>query len=463
MLALAWAIVVPPFQAPDENSHFGYVQNLAERGKLPGDKRRPVFSTEQTRLSRLANSDQTAANRGNRPTWSEAVWRTAQADRSLSRTDGGGLNPARTNPPLYYALAVAPYRAVHGSSMWSRLFAGRLVSVLLLLVTVAATWALIGEVVVRRPVLQLVGAGVVALQPMEMFISASLTPDSLLFATWALAFWLAARILRRGLSARDAIALGLATAAGILTKSTTYALVPGVLLAALLAARRMRGSASRREILRPLAAGAAALAAPVLGWLAYAHFAGRAAINQVGATDAHAHVSLRYFGNYLWNFYLPRPGFIRPFSFDSAYPAYQDWIKEAFAQFGWLETTMPGWVYAAITVALAVAFLGAVGVLVRRRRTGARDGAFLAFAATVVLALLAGLHWTDFRTHVELGQNFIQGRYLLPLLPFLGLAAAGAATAVRPERRSLVAGVTLGLAAVLQLGCLAVVVTRFYA
>ena len=33
--AAVWAVVTPPFQVPDETSHLGYVQYLAETGKLP--------------------------------------------------------------------------------------------------------------------------------------------------------------------------------------------------------------------------------------------------------------------------------------------------------------------------------------------------------------------------------------------------------------------------------------------
>ena len=33
--AALWAVVTPPFQTPDELGHSGYVQYLAETGKLP--------------------------------------------------------------------------------------------------------------------------------------------------------------------------------------------------------------------------------------------------------------------------------------------------------------------------------------------------------------------------------------------------------------------------------------------
>ena len=32
---LAWSLIVPPFEVPDENAHYAYVQQVAERGTLP--------------------------------------------------------------------------------------------------------------------------------------------------------------------------------------------------------------------------------------------------------------------------------------------------------------------------------------------------------------------------------------------------------------------------------------------
>src|ERR1700753_3359325 len=47
-----WGVVVPPFQVPDEISHFGYAQYLAETGKAPDQKPvAPYSPQEQTALN----------------------------------------------------------------------------------------------------------------------------------------------------------------------------------------------------------------------------------------------------------------------------------------------------------------------------------------------------------------------------------------------------------------------------
>ena len=55
IVGVAWALVTPAFQAPDENSHFGYVQTLAERFALPGQPDRPPLSREQVVAGSLSN------------------------------------------------------------------------------------------------------------------------------------------------------------------------------------------------------------------------------------------------------------------------------------------------------------------------------------------------------------------------------------------------------------------------
>ena len=49
---------------------------------------------------------------------------------------------------------------------------------------------------------------------MMTFVSASVSPDSMLYALWTLALWLGVRILRRGLTAAAGAALFAARGAG---------------------------------------------------------------------------------------------------------------------------------------------------------------------------------------------------------------------------------------------------------
>src|SRR5207248_1334128 len=98
LMGVTWSLVTPAFQAPDENSHFGYVQELAEAGRLPGQAGKPLFSTEQVTGAVASNADQAAAQRQTRMEWDAQVYSQWQrVEHSLpkgARTDGGGPNPA---------------------------------------------------------------------------------------------------------------------------------------------------------------------------------------------------------------------------------------------------------------------------------------------------------------------------------------------------------------------------------
>ena len=106
---MAWALVVPPSQSPDEVQHFVYVQSLAESFELPGHKGQPGISDDQALAdnavgaSRGAFYPQTSPPDWNRSDWN-AYLTAVRADRP-SRTNGDGPNPAGSNPPLYYLYA----------------------------------------------------------------------------------------------------------------------------------------------------------------------------------------------------------------------------------------------------------------------------------------------------------------------------------------------------------------------
>ena len=471
VLGASWALLVPPGQAPDEPSHIGYAQVLAEDFRLPDEKPGLTFSREQELAQAYANVDQTAQVLLTKPEWSELAYREWQArDAKLpagSRGDGGhygparGPNPARANPPLYYLWEAIPYRVV-GGDFFDRLYAMRLWSVVLLLVSTAATWLLIGELAGPRRDLQLAGAALVGLQPMAAFVSASVNPDASLIACFALTFWLGARVLRRGLTLRDGVALGAVAALAILTKGTGYALAPAVAIALGVGAWRLRPW-GRSSVVTAGAAGLA-LAIPVGFWLVLARVLDRAAVNQVPGTGGGSsvpgspHIGLV---NYLWQFYLPKLPFQSNVPAIPRLPVYDIWLKGGWAAFGWLEVRFPNPVYvvlAAVTVGLLV---GGVVVLLRRRRRD--DLPLIAFFGVASLALLAGLHWIEYRTIRTEGVIFNQGRYLLPLLPLLGVSAAASLTLVPARRRALATGVLIGAAFVLQVFSLALIAGRFYA
>jgi len=469
VVGVAWALLLPPWQSPDENSHFGYAQTLAERFELPGDEDRPIFSTEQNLAQNRSNSDQTAAQPATKPEWSEQAYeRWQQAERRLgrsARSDGGGPNPAATNPPLYYLYGAPAYLAATGGDIFDRLYLMRLWSVVLLLVTTCAAWLVAGELFGRERPLQLVAAGVAGLQPMVAFLSSSVTPDALLFAIWSLSFWLGVRIIKRGLRAPDAVALLLVVGLGVVTKATSYALLPAALLVLAVGVARL-GSARRRSAVAMASLALLAFVAPAGTWIATAAVLDRPAVNEIATAPGRSSPTLTNFnvrelGSYMWQFYLPRLPFQKRFEGMEELPAYNVWLKGGWARFGWLEVKFPEAVYV-VLAGLTLALLGgAAWALARARRR--IDWPLAAFFTITVLGLLAGLHWTEFRLLVSGQGPFNQGRYLLPLISLMGVATAATVSLLPARRRLTGVAVVLGGLFVLQAFSMALVAGRFYA
>ncbi len=114
-------MLVPAFNAPDENAHFAYVQSLGEQFVLPGDPSHPIFSQQQFQGADAVNSDQVAGQKFVKPEWSRAVerdWKAGEADRP--RDDGGGATAAAANPPAAYLWDSLGYRAAASGDLVRR-------------------------------------------------------------------------------------------------------------------------------------------------------------------------------------------------------------------------------------------------------------------------------------------------------------------------------------------------------
>ncbi|MHB8689899.1 MAG: DUF2142 domain-containing protein [Solirubrobacteraceae bacterium] len=461
IVGIAWALIVPPFQSPDETTHFAYAQSLAERFALPGDPHRHSQSTDQRLAANASYADAVPFEAGvvKPGGWSPQLSHRYLSDygNHPSRSNGGGPTSALSNPPLYYLYADLAYWAAYSGNAFDRLYAMQLWGVSLLLLTTVGAWLLAGEVLGRRRIPQLVCAGVAGLLPSESFISTSVNPDALLIALWTFALWLGARVVLRRARQRDAVALCAVTAAAIITKGTAYALVPAT-VTALVLGLLLRPRETRAADLKRLGAATLALVVPVLAWVALAGALSRPAVN--GAPGGGKAVNIRQFVSYLWQFYLPRLPFLTKVPEGDGLPLYSLWIRGGWGVFGWLEVRMVEWVYA-LLAAISVLVLIPAAAIIARFRDRPRL-ALVTFFAVAVASLLVLLHVTDYLDYLATGQVLLQGRYLLPLVGLFGLAAGLVLTRLPVRFRGPVAGFALAGLLLLQLLALGTVAETYY-
>ena len=464
LLVVTWAVVVPAFQAPDEQSHFAYVQSFATGPKLPGDTTRPLFSTQVEQAIKTVNSDIVAAQPAVKPEWSdgiETLWLARQGD--APRDNGGGPSPASNYPPTAYAWESLGYLAGSGGTVFDELLGARLMSALWLLVTVLGTWLLAGEVLGRRRLLQTVATAVPALAPMVVFMTSAVSPDGMLYAVWTMALWMGVRCVRRGVPLRDGIVFFGLVGLACTVKSVSYALLAPALLVGVLGLSARRPWRGVGRLARFAAAVIVPLVVTLGAWIAVARIENRPAAAEIASTTGAASgTSWREFLSYVWQYYLPRTPLQTTYNIPpGGYPLLHVWITQGWAAFGWLEVKFAPWLYKILgflTVGIGVAAAAAV---VRARRT--LDLRVAAFLALAFVALLAGLHWTDYHQLESTHRGFMQARYLFPVIGIFGLAVAAAVSLVPIARRAAVSAAVVAALLLFHLFSLGLVVERFYA
>lgn len=454
--ALAWTIVIPAFQAPDEDAHFAYVQQLVEKHRIPNTTTPgSPYSTEFIIATTWAGFEPARGDPQAHTGWNpaeETAWQ--QQEKTVTRADranGLGANPAAQNPPLYYVYESIPYwLGLHTSSasFFTRLELMRLANIPLFLVTVLFTWLLVMEVLGRRWCAAL-AASLVALQPKFAYVAAGVSPDVALAAVWAAFLYVGVRIVKHGATARRVVAVAACGIGALLTQPRSAAVIPIALLMVALAPR---------ERWRPvrIAVVVGAVVAAAAAFFAFA---------QTLPSWVKSPSSLHpwQFVSYLWQFYLPRLPGMDPM-LGPKYGAGTAWVNRFYGDFGWLEIPFPGSVYTGLRWAtLLLIVLLAVGLVLCRDAVRRNWRVAVALIAAVVLELLV-LHVAAFEALLSNpGDPVLTGRYLFPLMSIWGLAVAAAVTVFPRIARAPVAVVLLGGGAILSVLAFTLTIERFYA
>jgi 4-amino-4-deoxy-L-arabinose transferase-like glycosyltransferase len=207
-LALSFSFIIPLGESADEVSHYSYIAEIRQNGRLPAPEGPAIGEAHQPPLY-----------------YALAVLLTAWVP--------DGIRPVQANPEFSFDGASAPNLLLHpraeafpftdGAALWHLL---RAISVLMGAITVWATFALAREIFPRQPSVALVAAASLALLPSFVIISAVVNNDNLVITLCTLGLLCWARVVKRP----PELALGHGVMLGVLLGLAALAKLPGLLL-----------------------------------------------------------------------------------------------------------------------------------------------------------------------------------------------------------------------------------------
>jgi hypothetical protein len=239
--------LLPPWQHYDEPTHFEYAWLSANRALLP----------QATDIDRAMRRELAASMLEQHFYWNLAQPTLFDNQKPIDV----GVSELG-HPPGYYLLVSLPLRLVRHLDMVSQLYVARSVSVLLLLVSIAAAAGLMREITPPRHDLRWAVPLALALLPTFIDLMTAVNNDVGAVAVFSVFVWGAARTIRRGLSWRRVLWLFASAVLAALVKNTAAVALALAPLAVLVAFWLRRGW--RWRWLFAAVAGCLLLAVPLL-------------------------------------------------------------------------------------------------------------------------------------------------------------------------------------------------------
>lgn len=219
--AIFASAIVPPWQGPDEPTHFALARLLAERQldtavlvKLPDES----FATTIERDLQRGVLMSMARHR-----WWEAYGGQAPEPLPTSFRQIQRLGVGVYAQPLYYGVSAATLRITQPSSLEAEYLHLRVLGVVLSVVALSFGWA--GTRLLFGPTVAVGATAIGALHPQFLLTAMSVNPDALLNVWGAFMWWQVARLTRGHRLAMSLVLLLIAAAAAVLTKRNGAPLV----------------------------------------------------------------------------------------------------------------------------------------------------------------------------------------------------------------------------------------------
>lgn len=421
---LVWVFLIPPWQVPDEASHFTYVAYLVEQHQIPYTEQTsalPKYSPEV--LNSLENSlyfSTSTSGTPNPPLLSvlpsgyDYASASAYNAPAADRKSAGGAT-ATPYSFINYIIEAPAYWLFQGAPILSRLYAVRTVIALIGALSSLMAYGIgvtLGGTAEWGRTMGLATAWF----PQFTFMSAGMNNDALSILCSTILIWLTLRqIQARCLSKNRTLLLGLMAALSVVVKPTTIplAVISGTVFLWYTGRAAWHNRAALRSLLY-YTFGVVCIFGPEL--LVRRYSASRAAAIATTTVDGTFFLhGIRYSLEQYANAKVQGGSF------------YLQWLflKMSWGMFGWLDVQMSDEAYAFIAL-FSILGLGGAAIAILTLRTY-RHKVFVPLLFVVAQIAYTFLFIDYYISYAISGQVIgIQGRYFLPaLVPFLYILISG--------------------------------------
>lgn len=400
---LVWLAIIPIWHFPDEEQHFGQVAFWVEKNRFPQGREKDINAEiDQTSLILGTKRDDRGINKFTyhpeyRIPYSESQTGIFENDiKKLNTKDYRQTmikQEASRYGPFYYILAGIPYQLFYQSDLLVRVFASRIVSVILSTLTVLLAY-LIARQVIKKEFISLVIAGLVSFQAMFSFVSAGINSDNLFNLIFSLIIYFSLKtFFNKKMNVKYLLLLLMTAISGYYCKKQIVISIPIIIIGYLL------GIFLKEKKLRKYYL----LALAVIVILLFLFTKGK-----INIPEYHPLSQSKLQESFLEYIYWHLRHTVA------------ETIPWYWGVFNWLGVALPRWVYRIQARLLIVSALGLVVYLVKQikfKKLLTKENLkfyFLLLAAAVYY--LSIISW-DYFFRTTLGFSFgIQGRYFFPTI-----------------------------------------------
>lgn len=409
---LVWSLVTPPFQAPDEQNHFAYVQFVAEKGHRSVPWGESNTSLELDATLKLIKFSQTGDHPFYIPEFTKGGKGAHETEvlnlPQQSRRQFIKLAAGSANPPLYYLGGAFFYKIFENGSIFSRVYAIRFFSVLLGIATVYFAYRTIKLFAPGNKNLQLIIPTVLSLHPSFTFTTSTITIDALTILWTSILVFVWGMIVKKELNWTLAVAALAVSIASVLVREV---LTISLIITPILLILKLR---IKKEI-KIFSVGGLIL---LIILIIQSNFFDQLLKNSsVGGISGQ-------FGNHVKQFNFLTGEFSQGRVIYSLIAYFSNFAKDFNSNifswywgiFGWLEVQLPINIYRILKLTTIVSFLGVVYFFFKGYKTKLflkrKDLCF--FLATFVIIAFPVFLFDYQKFVTEPGPFGFQGRYLLP-------------------------------------------------